>query len=253
MLIPTNPATVAADRCADRGLHGTASGGHLRDRAASGRRRGRQHGQDPARDRRDGRHLPVQLRLAVPGAAADPDASPTCPDLAAAANIADVFKPVVTADGKIYGVPYEAAMGGGIFYNTKIYEELGLVGPEDLGRVHGQQREDQGGRQGADRADLPRHLDLAALRAGRLLQRAGRGADLRRRLHRQQGEVRDDPGGGARLPAPRGRLQGRLLQRGLRRRDLRRRAPHGRDRRGGALPDADLRDRRRSSRTTPTT
>ena len=30
-------------------------------------------------------------------------------------------------------------------------------------------------------------------------------------------------------------------------------APDGRDRRGGALPDADLRDRRRSSRTTPRT
>ncbi len=50
--------------------------------------------------------------------------------LAAAANIADTYKPVVTADGKIYGVPYEAAMGGGIFYNTKIYDELGLEVPK---------------------------------------------------------------------------------------------------------------------------
>ena len=50
--------------------------------------------------------------------------------LAAAANIADVYKPVVTADGKIYGVPYEAAMGGGIFYNTKIFDELGLEVPK---------------------------------------------------------------------------------------------------------------------------
>ena len=42
----------------------------------------------------------------------------------------DVFKPVVTADGKLYGVPFEAAMGGGIFYNTKIYDELGLSVPK---------------------------------------------------------------------------------------------------------------------------
>ena len=33
-------------------------------------------------------------------------------------------------DGKVYGVPFEAAMGGGIFYNTKIYEELGLSVPK---------------------------------------------------------------------------------------------------------------------------
>jgi raffinose/stachyose/melibiose transport system substrate-binding protein len=47
------------------------------------------------------------------------------------ANIIDSFKPVVTApDGRIYGVPEEAAMGGGILYNKKIYEELGLSVPK---------------------------------------------------------------------------------------------------------------------------
>ena len=52
-------------------------------------------------------------------------------DLPAQANIMDGFKAVVTApDGKVYGVPFEAAMGGGIFYNTKIYEELGLSVPK---------------------------------------------------------------------------------------------------------------------------
>jgi raffinose/stachyose/melibiose transport system substrate-binding protein len=46
------------------------------------------------------------------------------------ANIIDSFKPVVTApDGRVYGVPEEAAMGGGILYNKKIYEELGLSVP----------------------------------------------------------------------------------------------------------------------------
>jgi raffinose/stachyose/melibiose transport system substrate-binding protein len=47
------------------------------------------------------------------------------------ANIIDSFKPVVTApDGRIYGVPEEAAMGGGILYNRGIYEDLGLAVPK---------------------------------------------------------------------------------------------------------------------------
>ena len=47
------------------------------------------------------------------------------------ANVIDSFKPVVTAtDGKVYGVPEEASMGGGILYNKKIYAELGLSVPK---------------------------------------------------------------------------------------------------------------------------
>src|SRR5690606_5571358 len=47
------------------------------------------------------------------------------------ANILDSFKQVVTGpDGRIYGAPEEAAMGGGILYNKKIYEELGLSVPK---------------------------------------------------------------------------------------------------------------------------
>ena len=46
------------------------------------------------------------------------------------ANIIDSFKPVVSVDGKIYGVPEEAAMGGGILYNKKIYTDLGLSVPK---------------------------------------------------------------------------------------------------------------------------
>lgn len=46
-------------------------------------------------------------------------------------NIIDSFKTVVTAtDGRIYGVPEEAAMGGGILYNKNIYAELGLSVPK---------------------------------------------------------------------------------------------------------------------------
>lgn len=47
------------------------------------------------------------------------------------ANVIDSFKPVVTAtDGRVYGVPEEASMGGGILYNKKIYAELGLSVPK---------------------------------------------------------------------------------------------------------------------------
>jgi raffinose/stachyose/melibiose transport system substrate-binding protein len=50
--------------------------------------------------------------------------------LASQAHVAEGFKAVVSADSKVYGVPYGTAMGGGIFYNKKIYQELGLSVPK---------------------------------------------------------------------------------------------------------------------------
>jgi raffinose/stachyose/melibiose transport system substrate-binding protein len=47
------------------------------------------------------------------------------------ANVLDSFKQVVTApDGTVRGVPFGPAMGGGIFYNRKLYAELGLSVPK---------------------------------------------------------------------------------------------------------------------------
>lgn len=47
------------------------------------------------------------------------------------ANVLDSFKQVVTApDATVRGVPFGAAMGGGIFYNRKIYADLGLSVPK---------------------------------------------------------------------------------------------------------------------------
>ncbi len=47
------------------------------------------------------------------------------------ANILDSFKTVVTAtDGTVRGAPHGTAMGGGILYNKKIYDELGLAVPK---------------------------------------------------------------------------------------------------------------------------
>jgi raffinose/stachyose/melibiose transport system substrate-binding protein len=46
-------------------------------------------------------------------------------------GVVDSFKPVVTStDGMVRGVPFGAAMGGGIYYNKKIYAELGLAVPK---------------------------------------------------------------------------------------------------------------------------
>lgn len=45
------------------------------------------------------------------------------------ANVADSFKQVVSAGSGIYGVPTRPAEAGGIFYNRKIYEKLGLDVP----------------------------------------------------------------------------------------------------------------------------
>ncbi|MCB0197233.1 MAG: extracellular solute-binding protein [Anaerolineae bacterium] len=44
-------------------------------------------------------------------------------------TIDDAFKQTVEQGGKIYGVPNQSAMGGGILYNKKVYEELGLSIP----------------------------------------------------------------------------------------------------------------------------
>lgn len=47
------------------------------------------------------------------------------------ADVQSSFKQVVTApDGTIRGAPNGAAMGGGIYYNKKIYKELGLSVPK---------------------------------------------------------------------------------------------------------------------------
>jgi raffinose/stachyose/melibiose transport system substrate-binding protein len=52
-------------------------------------------------------------------------------DLSNLGNVLDSFKSVVKGtDGKIYGVPFSTAMGGGILYNKKIYAELGLSVPK---------------------------------------------------------------------------------------------------------------------------
>ena len=46
------------------------------------------------------------------------------------ANVIDSFKPTVTSKGKIFAGPIGSTMGGGWFYNKKIYADLGLSVPK---------------------------------------------------------------------------------------------------------------------------
>lgn len=46
------------------------------------------------------------------------------------ANVADAFLPSVSQNGQVFGVPTGTGMGGGILYNKKVYEKLGLSVPK---------------------------------------------------------------------------------------------------------------------------
>jgi raffinose/stachyose/melibiose transport system substrate-binding protein len=46
------------------------------------------------------------------------------------ANIADSFKPTVSQNGGIFGVPVGYASAGGVLYNKKIYDQVGLSVPK---------------------------------------------------------------------------------------------------------------------------
>ena len=60
--------------------------------------------------------------------------------------VTDTFKAGVTAGDGVYGVPVGNAMGGGVLYNKKVYDAARPRGPDDVGRVHREQRGDQGRR-----------------------------------------------------------------------------------------------------------
>lgn len=45
-------------------------------------------------------------------------------------NVSESFKPVVTAGSEVYGVPIGTGAAGGVLYNKKVYEKLGLSVPK---------------------------------------------------------------------------------------------------------------------------
>ncbi|MGL4175870.1 MAG: ABC transporter substrate-binding protein [Dermatophilaceae bacterium] len=63
----------------------------------------------------------------------DLDPAKNLVDLTGSPAVAEVeksFLPAVTVDDKVYGAPWDDALGGGILYNTKVYADLGLQVPK---------------------------------------------------------------------------------------------------------------------------
>jgi raffinose/stachyose/melibiose transport system substrate-binding protein len=46
-----------------------------------------------------------------------------------ASQLEEVYKPTVSVSNELYGAPIQSSMGGGILYNRKVYEKLGLQVP----------------------------------------------------------------------------------------------------------------------------
>ena len=45
-------------------------------------------------------------------------------------ELEDAFKPTVSANEQLYGAPFGGSIGGGVLYNRKVYEQLGLEVPK---------------------------------------------------------------------------------------------------------------------------
>ena len=89
-------------------------------------------------------------------------------------DLEDAFKPTVSANEQLYGAPFGGSIGGGVLYNRKVYDAARARGPQDVGRVHGQQRQDQGRGHRAGDPDLPGDVDVAAAGPGQPPQRRRR-------------------------------------------------------------------------------
>ena len=195
---PTSPTTEALTAA----FEAEAPGHHLRDRAAPGRRRGRQHrsrpGSRPARWPTSSTTTPARCsrRSTRPQTLVDLTDEPLAGQhhrRLQAGRDAPTARSTACRTRRRWAAASSTT--------SKIYEELGLSVPKTWDEFMANNEKIKAAGKVPVDPDLRRHLDLPALRARRLLQRAGRGPDLRRRLHRQQGEVRDDPGGDERLRA----------------------------------------------------
>ena len=155
-------------------------------------------------------------------------------------QVEDIFKPTVSVGNELYGAPITGVVRRRHPLQQEGVREAGSAGADDLGRVHGQQRQDQGRRHRPGDPELPGHLDLAAVRPGRLPQRRGRRPGLGREVHRRPGEVRPGAGGQG-IPAPGRGAQGRVREQGLPVHEVREGHQPARRGQGRALPHAHVR------------
>ena len=139
------------------------------------------------------------------------------------ADLDDNFKKAVTADGKVYGAPWQHPGRWGPLQHPGLHEAR-AEGADDLGRVHGQQREDQGGRHRPGRARptaTPGPRSCSSSADFHNVEAAEPG--LRRRVHRTTRPSTRRPGRAGWLRAPAGGVRGRVPQQGLRLGEVRRR------------------------------
>ena len=203
---------------------GEEPGHHHQGRDAAGRQRGRQHGQDPAVHRRHDRRVQYNSGSLFQAIAPEKNLVPL-DDQPWVGQLDDNFKTTVTAGGKVYGAPWGAFMAGAVLYNRKVYSQAGPAGAEDLGRVHGEQRQDQGGR---DRPGRSRPTRTPGPRScscwATSTTCSSTEPDFAGQVHQEPGQVRHRPGRHQGLRAPAGGARRRLLQQGLRLGQVQRRA-----------------------------
>ena len=94
-------------------------------------------------------------------------------------NVVEAFFPSVTQNDKVFGVPFGTGMGGGILYNKRIYEENGLSVPttwEEFAANNDTLL--AAGITPVGASFAAGHMDVAAVRPRRLLQRLPGRADF---------------------------------------------------------------------------
>ena len=161
------------------------------------------------------------------------------------ADLDDTFKEVVTADGEVYGSPWQNITGGGIFYNIPLYKKLGLEVPTTWDEFMANNAKIK-----ADGSAAPVEQTFGDTWTSQILVLAdyhnveAANPGFADEVHQQRGEVRHHPRGAGRVRASPGAERGRLPERGLRLGEVQRRPRGGRHRQGGALSDDHVRDPR---------
>ena len=182
-----------------RRIHGAPPQRDLRIRDRPERHRGRQPRQDPARHRRDDGHLLVQLRLVAPGAEPGRDAGR---HLRRAVH--RQHHRSVPADGVGRATPSSASRAGRRWAaGSSTTRRSSRPGPRRF-PSHGRSSRPtttssrQPGSRPSARHSARQHVDVAAPRARRLLQRRGGRPGLRGEVHREPGPLLRHAGGRAR-------------------------------------------------------
>ena len=157
------------------------------------------------------------------------------------ADLSEDFKCVVSTDQGLYGAPTGTTQAGGVLYNKKVYDELGLKVPTSWAEFKANNDKIKAdGKVDPIQQTYGDTWTSQLFVLGDFANVAAQDPEWADAVHRQQAQVRR-PAGPAELQEPAGGLRRRLLQQELRLGEVRRRGQGRRHRHGGALPDADQR------------